>query len=124
MKKVVFVFFLVLLSAMNAEAKGFEDVDWKTVTVEEIEALIKAGADVNAWITKEREKSNPLLKAAEQTEDSAVIDALLKAGANAALRDERGRTPLLIAAEKNANPAIIEAFVKAGLITCLFITKG
>ena len=58
------------------------------------------------------EKLLALCKDPEATTEA--IEALLKAGADVAARDEYGRTPLMYAAMKNKNPEVIEVLLKAG----------
>jgi len=45
-------------------------------------------------------------------ENSEVIEALLKAGADIEARDAYDRTPLIHAAENNSNPEVIETLAE------------
>jgi hypothetical protein len=78
-------------------------------TLAQVDAAIKAGADVNArdgyW--------TPLFYAAESNPNPEVIAILVKAGADMNAKDECGRTPLLFAT-RNPNPEVFAALVKAG----------
>ena len=59
-------------------------------------------------------KSTPLHYAAGSNPNPAVIEALLKAGADPVARTKRKDTPLHLAAGSNPNPAVIETLLKAG----------
>jgi len=58
-------------------------------TTEAIEALLKAGADVDARDERDR---TPLMGAAHWNKNPTVIEFLLKAGADAKLKDNNGKT--------------------------------
>lgn len=92
MKKIV-----VALCFLIAACANFENVNWRTATVKQVEALIKTGADV-----KERDKDGltVLMHAAWKNENPAVIEALINAGADVKARDIEGRT-VFDYAEKN-----------------------
>lgn len=81
------------------------------VTARAIEALLKAGADIEA--RDERGKS-PLLLVAGDIDNVGVIEVLLRAGADIEARDEKGKTPLIFAAERASYPEIINMLLKAG----------
>ena len=85
---------------------------FETATPKDVTDCLRAGADLNA--RDERECSTPLHLAARHSEDPAVINALLNAGANPNVRDKYSATPLHIAAMKNKNPAVITALLNAG----------
>ena len=74
-----------------------------------IKALIKASPDARADL-----KWTPLHVAVMSNENPAVIETLLKAGANPNARDKDKETPLHWAAARNENPAVIETLLKAG----------
>ena len=65
-----------------------------------IEALLAAGADVNA--REERFGQTPLHKAAGFSENPAVIETLLAAGADVNARNSGGETPWDLAQENEA----------------------
>ena len=103
------------LGCFTAATQGQQSVDcknWNTnkffekATVEDVTACISDGADPNAV--------TPLHLAAWSTEDPAVIEALLKAGANLEARGDNRKTPLHLAAWSTEDPAVIEALLKAG----------
>ena len=78
-----------------------------------LEALLEAGADVNALGEND---VTPLLLAAGFNENPAVLEALLEAGAdvNAAELYRRSSRPLHAAASRNKNPAVVKALLEAG----------
>ena len=59
------------------------DVDWSSITYEEVMNLIYSGADVNAsrYSSYYECYITPLTEAAEKTKDSRIIEALINAGA-------------------------------------------
>ena len=78
-----------------------------------IEALLEAGADVNAQA--QDTMGTPLHFAVYGKDPVAIMELLLKAGANPNVRDkEGGETPLHKAARYNQKPAAIKALLKAG----------
>ena len=77
----------------------------------EVQAAIKAGADVNA---REENGWTPLHLAAGNNGNPKVIIALLKAGANVNARTESGWTSLHLAALNTPSPEVITALLKAG----------
>lgn len=113
MKKYFIAFFFVLLSVSAVKAKDFEEVDWRTVTVKEIDDLIQAKANINS---QDKNGHTPLMLAILNSNDSAVVEALIKAGSNVNFRNETafGLTPLMCAASSNKNEAVIKLLVKAG----------
>ena len=80
----------------------------------DIEAILKAGADIEARDNKSG-KNTPLILAVENRATSEVIEVLLKAGANVEAKNEYGRTPLMWAAWDNENHKVIESLLKAGV---------
>ncbi|MCL2147400.1 MAG: ankyrin repeat domain-containing protein [Synergistaceae bacterium] len=82
-----------------------------TGTPQEIEAAIKAGADVNA---KEYFNRTALMYAAEFNANPEVIVVLIKAGADVNAKNNDGGTVLMHAAQFNANPEVIAVLIKAG----------
>ena len=106
MKKIV-----VALCFLIAACASFKDVEWSFDTDEEVNAWIKAGANVNARDSFEK---TPLMHAASFNENPAVIEALIKAGAKVNAKNDFGKTALMYAAWFNRNPAVIEALIKAG----------
>ena len=83
-------------------------------TVDDVVSCLLAGADPMALY----DYSTPLHFAAADSDDPAVIVALLEAGANPDVRSENewtlGRTPLHFAAFHNESPAAIAVLVEAG----------
>ena len=83
-----------------------------TATVEDVTGCLNAGADVAA---RDDEGQTPLYRAAAYNENPAVVEALLAAGADPAVRYElMGYTPLHAAASYRENPAVVEALLAAG----------
>ena len=60
--------------------------------------------------------STPLHRAARDSENPAVIQALLDAGADLEARDTWSLTPLHLAADNKINPAVIQALVIQALL--------
>ncbi len=85
-------------------------------TPAEIQAAIKAGANVNAY--SEDEELNALMYAAIGNPHPETIRMLVNAGADVnetfGSRSNSGMTALMYAAEKNPNPEILIELVKAG----------
>jgi ankyrin repeat protein len=82
------------------------DVAVQSETVEMVEMLVAAGADVNAGAVLP-------LSAASAFEDTVVLQALLTAGADVNAKDSQGHTPLF-AAIAHGNAAAVEALLGAG----------
>ena len=61
-----------------------------------------------------RSKSTPLHLAAGSSENPAVIETLLKAGADQMARTKWKSTPLHKAAGYNENPEVVKVLIKAG----------
>lgn len=81
-------------------------------SLETVQALIDAGADVNA---KEGVVGiSVLMYAVDDITDLEIIEEILKRGANIEAKDRDGLTPLIRAAKWNTNPAIIETLLKHG----------
>jgi ankyrin repeat protein len=95
-----------------ADAQNHTYVDMcKTRTPEQITALIKAGADVNA---KDKDGLTPVMWTAACNSKPDAIAALVKAGADVNAQAKDGSTPLILAELRNPNPEVITALVKAG----------
>ncbi len=85
---------------------------FKEATLESVTTCLAAGADPQARTTGL--ESTPLHFAAWYNDDPAVIEVLLKAGADPMALDNNKDTPLHCAARFNRNPAVSEALLKAG----------
>jgi len=83
-----------------------------TGTPEAIQAAIAKGEDVNALDPVYG--ATPLQGAAWKNDNVAVIDTLLKAGADINAKSNDGATALMIAALYNPNPEVILELLKAG----------
>ena len=87
---------LLLLAGVPPTAAAGSCKDWKTAkffetaTVDEVRACLSAGRDPNEV---DRQGLTALHRAARETSDPAVIEALLDAGANPRLSSRAGRLP-------------------------------
>lgn len=100
----------LLVEAGAKEHNEFDSVDWQTITAEQVNNIIKTGADVNA---QNLDEDLPLFLAVKQNSNIAVIKALITAGADVNACDKKGRTVLMYAALNN-NPSIVEVLLKEG----------
>ena len=84
---------------------------WQNADVDGVVAALKCDADIEAsddygW--------TPLLRAASNNENPAVIQALIDAGADVNVKDSNGITPLHMAARNNENGAVTQALLDGG----------
>ena len=85
---------------------------WKNITLEQIQACIDKGVDVNAGNGDEETLLHLL---ASSNKNPEIVKLLVDAGANIDAREELfGATPLHIAAGENNNPQMINALLDAG----------
>ena len=86
---------------------------FETATLEQVTTCLETSAvDLTA---PNASGFTPLHSAAASTENPAVVEALLAAGANLEARNgSRGETPLHSAAGSNENPAVVAALIAAG----------
>ena len=108
------VFMLAALSGCRAEAAmSAEDFSELCAegTPQQVEAVIKAGTDVNA--INELGWRTPLMNAAGRNNNPEVLRVLIQAGANVNAKDNYGSTPLMYAA-LNDNSEVFKALIQAG----------
>ena len=74
-----------------------------------IQALVDAGADVNA---KNADGNTPLLLAARYVGNPEIIDILLKSGANIEEPNKDGYTPLFSSIANGSHPNVAIEFIK------------
>ena len=109
MKNIVLVGLLFLAATLVYANDSFSRVV-RDGSPMEVRTAIDAGADVNA-----RDKGmTPLMWAARNNENPAVIQQLVDAGADVNARHDDSWTPLMRAAFWNENPAVIQVFLDAG----------
>src|SRR5208337_1259408 len=82
-------------------------------TTADVQALLAGGAPVDAEVEYE-DGMTPLMAAAKDNADPAVIKILLKAGAKIDGQDKEGRTALMLAARWNPNPEATSTLLRAG----------
>lgn len=89
---------------------------FRNATVENVTACINAGADLDARSTafSRCKQCTPLILALHYNKNPAVIETLLKAGADPNAQHMWGNTPLHFAAWKNWDSVVIEVLLKAG----------
>lgn len=109
----------------NAWAMGFS-VDWgwgwtplhlaarSNPDPDVVDALIEAGADLDAPSGESYRKGNSALHYAGSNPNPAVTAILLEAGADVNARSVRARTPLHEAAANASDPGVIELLVEGG----------
>jgi len=119
MKKFFAVLFLCLfiLSAAYTAAAAMSATEFinlcKSGVPHEIEAAIKAGADVKAKNHSDVRDVTILMWVASDGSPE-VVAALIKAGVDVNAKDEYGKTALMYAAERNRNPEVITVLFKTG----------
>lgn len=84
-----------------------------------VEALLKAGADIEAGSRCDRSRNSigktPLMYAAGYNPNPEVVELLVKSGADIEARTKyNGQTPLMFAARWSPSPTVIEVLLKAG----------
>ena len=103
----------VVLAVLLAASAYAQTPDFWTLadrgTLQEIQAAISKGADMNA---KDGQGMTALMLAAKDN-SIAVVSALLKAGADVNAKDLNGGTALIWAAYQNTNQ-VVSALLKAG----------
>lgn len=92
-------------SAFEEEVSFLENIDWKKISVRELDKLIKAGADV---YSSDEYGFTPLMVAVQEKAEPVVIKELIKLGADVNARNKDGWTPLMIMAGGHMNAAIIK----------------
>ena len=122
----IFILFFSLFttaSCFAGEAKkqaNFNSVNWKNVTVAEIQRLIRNGADVNANVEQPLDDTylsygwTPLMHAVSFSTDIKIIETLIKYGANVNAKERLKASPLMLAIKYNQKPQIIEFLLKHG----------
>ncbi len=94
------------------KCKGWETEDYfRLATLEEVSACLETGVDLDM---RDQGNAAPLHRAAAHTENSAVVNALLKAGSHPMRQDRDGRTPLHLAAKYNDTPGIVQVLLDVG----------
>ena len=79
--------------------------------LEEVRQLIQDGADINA---KDKNKSTPLMSAAEYNTNPEVLKVLLEADTDVNAQSKNGWTPLMHVALYNTNPEVLKVLLEAG----------
>lgn len=84
-----------------------------------VEALLKAGADIEAGSRCDRPRNaigkTPLMYAAGYNPDPEVVGLLVNSGADIEARTKyNGQTPLMFAAKWSPSPMVIEVLLKSG----------
>ena len=110
--------FVLLIQASIGSADETMCASWNVAgffadaTPTDVTRCLEAGVSVDAW---DDSGWTPLHKAADSSDSSEIIEALVAAGADVHARvDTLGWTPLHVAAAGSDTPAIIEALVAAG----------
>ena len=100
-------------NVMAGDAKDITHLHYAAAvgSLEVVEALLTAGADVAARVDN---GVTPLHAAAGFNGNSAFVEALLAAGADVGALYGWGETPPHAAAKSNENPAVVELFLAAG----------
>ena len=91
---------------LSREKPFFSEEFWKTATVEDVDSAVANGADVTA---KDNEGVTALMYAAWNGANPAVIERLLKLGADASYKNRTGRTALDVA-KQNKSPMGTKAY--------------
>jgi len=101
------------LSAHNNKGRTALMIAAREADLATVEALIKAGADVNTTSTV---SDDTAVMAAARRGDADIMRAMFEAGARADGRDQNGRTPLMVAA-KGGHHEIMKILVDHGAAT-------
>src|SRR5271157_3318401 len=94
---VVVVLAVLLVASAYAQTRDLFELA-KSGSSQDVQAAIDQGANVNAQDMKDEYQKTPVMWAARNNPNPAVITTLLKAGAKIEARDTTGFTPLMYAA--------------------------
>ncbi len=113
--------FALANTAMAYEHKFLTDAYWKTATVQDVQNSINQGADVNMRSTNNAEDGfylddTPLMFAARNADNPALIETLITLGADVNAKSHMG-TALIDAASDNTNPAVVQMLLRHGART-------
>ncbi len=113
--------FALASTAMAYEHKFLTDQYWKTATVQDVQNTVNQGADVNMRSTNNAEDGfylddTPLMFAARSASNPALIETLIRLGANVNAKSHMG-SALIDAASDNTNPAIVQTLLRHGAQT-------
>lgn len=85
---------------------------WKSATLDMVNDKIKSGIDINA--KEDFTGWTVLMNAASYNENSAIVDIILKNGADINVRNSVGATALMLASLHNKNPDVIDTLIRHG----------
>ena len=91
--------------------RGYTSLHLATISHSLVVARLRESTDPDA---RDNSGATALHLAASNTDDPAVFEALVGAGADANARDDFGDTPLHLAARYNTNPAVLAVLIAAG----------
>ena len=85
---------------------------WGSLTVRGVRRVVQSGADVNERLER---GSTPLMLAAENNDNPAVIEALVAAGADVHARNDEGETALIAVARRDMGADRIEEYAETAI---------
>ena len=113
-KKSILFIILALSACLSVHSAGRSDQLFNIVETGEPEAakkIIKKNKD-SINVRRGKDKETLLMAAVKKNRDTAMIELLLKYGADPTLKDKNGATAIMWSAEYTSDPKVLEQHVK------------